>query len=45
LANSAAPLPVEIVQISRLFCWPSNPRNNEAAVPQVAASLRRFGWQ
>ena len=45
MANSAAPLPVEIVQISRLFCWPSNPRNNEAAVPQVAASLRRFGWQ
>ncbi|MFO1076684.1 MAG: DNA modification methylase [Planctomycetota bacterium] len=37
--------PVEIVPISRLSCSPSNPRRNDAAVPHVAASLRRFGWQ
>jgi DNA modification methylase len=37
--------PVEIVPISTLFCSPTNPRNNDAAVPHVAASLRRFGWQ
>jgi len=37
--------PVETVPISRLFCSPTNPRNNAAAVPHVAASLRRFGWQ
>ena len=40
-----APPPVETVTISRLFCSPTNPRNNDAAVPHVAASLRRFGWQ
>jgi DNA modification methylase len=40
-----APLPVEIVPISRLFCSPTNPRNNDAAIPHVAASIRRFGWQ
>jgi DNA modification methylase len=38
-------LPVETVPISRLFCSPTNPRTNDAAVPHVAASLRRFGWQ
>ena len=37
--------PVEIVPISHLFCSPSNPRLNDAAVPHVASSLRRFGWQ
>lgn len=37
--------PVEVVPISRLYCSPSNPRRNDAAVPHVAASLRRFGWQ
>ena len=37
--------PVEIVPISQLFCSPSNPRLNDTAVPHVAASLRRFGWQ
>ena len=37
--------PVEIVAISRLFCSPTNPRKNDAAVPHVAASIRRFGWQ
>jgi DNA modification methylase len=46
LAKSAAtPSPVEIVPISRLFCSPTNPRKNDAAVPHVAASIRRFGWQ
>ncbi|MEZ6036536.1 MAG: DNA modification methylase [Planctomycetota bacterium] len=37
--------PVETVDITRLFPSPSNPRHNDAAVPHVAASLRRFGWQ
>jgi DNA modification methylase len=37
--------PVEIVPISRLFCSPTNPRLNDAAVPHVVSSLRRFGWQ
>jgi len=41
----SAPPPVESVPIGRLFCSPSNPRLNDAAVPHVAASLRRFGWQ
>ena len=46
MAKSAAtPSPVEIVPISRLFCSPTNPRKNDAAVPHVAASIRRFGWQ
>ena len=36
---------VETVPTDRLFCSPSNPRLNDAAVPHVAASLRRFGWQ
>lgn len=33
---AATPSPVEIVPISRLFCSPTNPRNNDAAVPHVA---------
>jgi DNA modification methylase len=37
--------PIENVSITRLFCSPTNPRRNDAAVPHVAASLRRFGWQ
>jgi DNA modification methylase len=37
--------PVELVPIDRLFCSPTNPRRNDAAVPHVAASIRRFGWQ
>ncbi len=37
--------PVETVPIERLFCSPTNPRRNDAAVPHVAASIRRFGWQ
>ncbi|MCC7173376.1 MAG: DNA modification methylase [Planctomycetes bacterium] len=28
-----------------MFANPANPRLNDAAVPHVAASLRRFGWQ
>jgi len=37
--------PVETVSIDQLFCSPTNPRRNDDAVPHVAASLRRFGWQ
>src|SRR5436190_13313227 len=44
LDTPASP-PVEIVPISRLFCSPTNPRRNDAAIPHVAASIRRFGWQ
>jgi hypothetical protein len=44
LDKTASP-PVELVEIDRLFCSPSNPRRNDAAVPHVAASIRRFGWQ
>jgi DNA modification methylase len=35
----------EVVSISQLYCSPTNPRSNDAAVVHVAASLRRFGWQ
>jgi ParB-like chromosome segregation protein Spo0J len=38
-------LKVETVPIDRLFCNPANPRINDPAVPHVAASIRRFGWQ
>jgi DNA modification methylase len=43
--NSAFSTRVETVEVSRLFLSPTNPRRNDAAVPHVAASLRRFGWQ
>jgi len=43
--DTATSPPVDIVPISRLFCSPTNPRRNDAAVPHVAASIRRFGWQ
>ncbi len=43
--STNAPPPVETVPISRLYCSPANPRLNDQAVPHVAASLRRFGWQ
>jgi len=36
---------VETIEIGRLFCSPTNPRLNDQAVPHVASSLRRFGWQ
>ena len=38
-------LAIEWVPVGSLFENPSNPRKNEVAVPHVAASLRRFGWQ
>ena len=36
---------IEWVPLTRLFCNPSNPRINDAAVEPVAASIRRFGWR
>ena len=36
---------VQTVSISQLFCSPTNPRRNDAAIPHVVASLKRFGWQ
>jgi DNA modification methylase len=36
---------VEWVAVESLFPNPSNPRRNDEAVPHVAASIRRFGWQ
>lgn len=44
MSKKATP-PVETVPISQLVCSPTNPRKNDAAIPHVAASLRRFGWQ
>ena len=44
MSKNATP-PVETVPISQLYCSPTNPRRNDAAVPHVAASLSRFGWQ
>lgn len=38
-------LTVEWVATDTLFENPANPRINDAAVPHVAASIRRFGWQ
>ena len=38
-------LQVESVPTERLFPNPANPRINEPAVPHVAASIRRFGFQ
>ncbi len=38
-------LEVEWVSLDRLYNNPSNPRINDPAVPHVAASVRRFGWQ
>ena len=38
-------LSVEYVAIDKVFCSPANPRVNDPAVPHVAASLKRFGWQ
>ncbi|MEO6596832.1 MAG: ParB N-terminal domain-containing protein, partial [Planctomycetota bacterium] len=43
--DTPASPPVETVPISQLFCSPTNPRLNDQAVPHVAASIRRFGWQ
>ncbi|TAH39305.1 MAG: hypothetical protein EYC70_00535 [Planctomycetota bacterium] len=44
-AMEEANLQVEWVPIERLSLNPANPRQNDAAVPHVAASLRRFGWR
>ncbi len=38
-------LVIERVATEKLFCSPSNPRNNDDAVPHVVSSLKRFGWQ
>jgi DNA modification methylase len=38
-------LAVEWIPVGSLFENPANPRINDQAVPHVAASLRRFGWQ
>ena len=38
-------LKADWVPIHRLYCNPANPRINDQAVPHVAASIRRFGWQ
>lgn len=38
-------LNTEWVDTDRLYCSPTNPRLNEAAVPHVASSIRRFGWR
>ncbi|MEZ6018447.1 MAG: DNA methyltransferase [Planctomycetota bacterium] len=38
-------LAVEWVPLDRLRENPANPRRNDAAVPHVAASLKRFGWR
>src|SRR6188768_571060 len=43
--DTSGKLSVEWTAIRRLYCSPANPRRNEEAVPHVAASLRRFGWQ
>ena len=38
-------LRIEWVPADRLYLNPANPRKNDAAVPHVAASIQRFGWQ
>ncbi len=43
--EASTKLTVEWVAVGRLFCSPANPRRNDDAVPHVAASIRRFGWQ
>ena len=45
MQKEAKRLAIEWVPIDRLDLNPANPRRNEVAVPHVAASLRRFGWQ
>jgi DNA modification methylase len=40
-----AELQVEWVPLTRVFLSPANPRINDPAVPHLAASIRRFGWQ
>ena len=38
-------LQVEWVPLAKVFLSPSNPRINDPAVPELAGSIRRFGWQ
>ncbi len=42
---SKTTLEVSWVGINDVFLSPANPRLNDEAVPHVAASIRRFGWQ
>jgi DNA modification methylase len=37
-------LRLEYVPIEQLVPFPNNPRKNEAAIPKVAESIKRFGW-
>jgi DNA modification methylase len=41
----AGVLHVETVSTAQLYENPRNPRINDAAVPHVASSIRRFGWR
>jgi DNA modification methylase len=43
--ESPSALAIEWVPIGRVHLNPANPRLNDEAVPHVAASIRRFGWQ
>lgn len=43
--SSEKDLKVDWVALATLTPNPSNPRVNDDAVPHVAASIRRFGWQ
>jgi DNA modification methylase len=36
---------VEIIEIDRLIPYANNPRDNDAAVDAVCASIREFGWR
>jgi len=36
---------VEVWALERIIPYPNNPRENEAAIDKVMASLTRFGWQ
>ncbi len=40
----SAALAIKYVEVSGLVPMPGNPRRNEAAIPKVAESIKRFGW-
>lgn len=42
--EATAEAAAEWVDIGALNPWQDNPRHNDAAVPEVAASIRRFGF-
>lgn len=44
-SSSSSLTNIDWVDVDRLFLSPHNPRHNDAAVPYVADSIRRFGWQ